>query len=156
MKKITLLALFLTTTFIFSATITGLVPIPDEWNDEPEPTFSEQEHLAIQAVIIDHLSALRLGDGVAAFATLSPPTQELFQTPERFLFLMQREFPLLCTIHEIRFLKLMVLNGEVVEAFTIQGSDGLPISGLIVMDQLPNDTWRINSIGLLLQKINGI
>jgi len=133
---------------------TGFGAAPPETGESNtlEPLFSAQEQEAIRGLITDHLSALQTKDATAAFAQLSPPTQLLFKTAGNFMRLMIEEFPILVATKKIIFVELIELDGYVVEVVQLIGPDGMPVNGLVIVDQMDDDTWRINSIGIMMAR----
>ena len=51
------------------------------------------ERAAIRHVIEQQLEAFRRHDGAAAFAHAAPAIQEMFGTPERFMLMVEHEYP---------------------------------------------------------------
>ena len=122
----------------------------------PSESLSTQDAAAINEVITLHLAALHNDDQEAAFALLAPETQALFGDAERFMRVMRQEFPVLCTVSEVYFGPLAWLNGHVVREMILVGNNFYPVRAFIIMDQQPDGTWLINSLGILQAKKQAI
>jgi hypothetical protein len=111
------------------------------------------ERAAIRRVIEQQLEAFRRHDGAAAFAHAAPAIQEMFGTPERFMLMVEHEYPPIYRPRSHTFRELELVGGEFTQSVTIVGEDGHAAEAFYLMARQPDGTWRI--LGCILTPAEG-
>lgn len=111
------------------------------------------ERAAIRHVIEQQLEAFRRHDGAAAFAHAAPAIQEMFGTPERFMLMVEHEYPPIYRPRSHTFGQLELVGGEFTQSVTIVGEDGHAAEAFYLMARQPDGTWRI--LGCILTPAEG-
>jgi hypothetical protein len=105
--------------------------------------LTDADRAAIRTVIERQLEALRQDDAVGAFALASPEIQAKFETPERFLTMVQTSYQAVYRPRQVVFRDLNTLAGQPTQAVLLVGPDGVPIMALYPMQQQPDGAWKI-------------
>lgn len=111
------------------------------------------ERAAIRHVIEQQLEAFRRHDGAAAFAHAAPAIQELFGTAERFMAMVEHEYPPIYRPRSFTFRELELVGGEFTQSVTVVGEDGSAAEAFYLMARQPDGTWRI--LGCILTPAEG-
>jgi hypothetical protein len=112
------------------------------------PLYAQQRDLtdadraAIRAVIERQLDALRQDDAVSAFALASPEIQAKFETPERFLTMVQTSYQPVYRPRQVMFRDLTTLGSQPTQAVLLVGPDGVPVMAFYPMQQQPDGSWK--------------
>ena len=112
------------------------------------PLYAQQRDLtdadraAIRTVIERQLDALRQDDAVGAFALASPEIQAKFETPERFLAMVQTWYQPVYRPRQVVFRDLNTLAGQPTQAVLLVGPDGVPVMAFYPMQQQPDGSWK--------------
>lgn len=111
------------------------------------------ERAAIRHVIEQQLEAFRRHDGKAAFAHAAPAIQELFGTPERFMLMVEHEYPPIYRPRSYTFRELELIGGEFTQSVTVVGEDGHAAEAFYLMARQPDGSWRV--LGCILTPAEG-
>lgn len=111
------------------------------------------ERAAIRRVIEQQLEAFRRHDGKAAFAHAAPAIQELFGTPERFMLMVEHEYPPIYRPRSYTFRELELVGGEFTQSVTVIGEDGDAAEAFYLMARQPDGSWRV--LGCILTPAEG-
>lgn len=112
------------------------------------PLYAQQRDLtdadraAIRAVIERQLDALRQDDAASAFALASPEIQAKFETPERFLTMVQTSYQPVYRPRQVMFRDLTTLGSQPTQAVLLVGPDGVPVMAFYPMQQQPDGSWK--------------
>lgn len=101
------------------------------------------ERAAIRRVIEEQLEAFKRRDGAVAFGYAAPAIRELFGTPERFMSMVQREYPPIYRPKSFTFGDLEIVGGEFTQNVTVIGEDGVAASAFYLMSRQADGSWRI-------------
>jgi ketosteroid isomerase-like protein len=101
------------------------------------------ERAAIRNVIAQQLEAFKRHDGPAAFAHAAPAIQDLFGTPERFMLMVQHEYPPIYRPRSYTFRELQLVEGEFTQSVTIVSEDGEAANAFYLMSRQADGSWRI-------------
>ena len=113
------------------------------------PLYAQQHDLtdadraAIRTVIERQLEALRQDNAAGAFALASPEIQAKFETPERFMTMVQTSYQPVYRPRQVVFRDLNTLVGQPTQAVLLVGPDGVPVMALYPMQQQPDGAWKI-------------
>lgn len=102
----------------------------------------------IEGVISDQIGAFQAGDAQAAFAYASPNIQALFRTPDRFVTMVQRGYPMVWGPAKVRFLEARRAGEAVVQKVLITD----PAGALHVLEYQMIEGeggWLINGVTIL-------
>jgi len=105
--------------------------------------LTDADRAAIRTVIERQLEALRQDDAVGAFALASPEIQAKFETPERFMTMVQTWYQPVYRPRQVVFRDLNPLAGQPTQAVLLVGPDGVPVMALYPMQQQPDGVWKI-------------
>lgn len=111
------------------------------------------ERAAIRHVIEQQLEAFRRHDGKAAFAHAAPAIQELFGTPERFMLMVEHEYPPIYRPRSYTFRELELVGGEFTQSVTVVGEDGVAAEAFYLMARQSDGSWRV--LGCILTPAEG-
>ena len=111
------------------------------------------ERAAIRHVIEQQLEAFRRHDGKAAFAHAAPAIQELFGTPERFMRMVEHEYPPIYRPRSYTFRELELVGGEFTQSVTVVGEDGVAAEAFYLMARQSDGSWRV--LGCILTPAEG-
>lgn len=107
-----------------------------------------QDRSEIAGVISSQVEAFRAENDTLAFSFASPQIQRFFGTPERFITMVQRGYPMVWRPAEIRFLEQRELNGALWQKVLVR--DGKSRLHLLDYEMISIDgMWRINGVRLL-------
>ena len=116
-------------------------------------SLSASERAAIRRVLEQQLEAFKRHDGAAAFAHAAPAIQDLFGTPERFMRMVEHEYPPIYRPRSYTFRELELVGGEFTQSVTIVGEDGDAATAFYLMARQPDGDWRV--LGCILTPAEG-
>lgn len=116
-------------------------------------SLPSSERVAIRRVIEGQLEAFKRHDGKAAFAYAAPAIQDLFGTPERFMLMVEHEYPPIYRPRSFTFRELELVGGEFTQSVTVVGEDGVAAEAFYLMARQPDGTWRV--LGCILTPAEG-
>jgi hypothetical protein len=116
-------------------------------------SLPSSERAAIRRVIEGQLEAFKRRDGTAAFAYAAPAIQDLFGTPERFMLMVEHEYPPIYRPRSFTFRELELVGGEFTQSVTVVGEDGVAAEAFYLMARQPDGTWRV--LGCILTPAEG-
>jgi hypothetical protein len=116
-------------------------------------SLPSSERAAIRHVIEQQLEAFKRHDGPAAFAHAAQAIQDLFGTPERFMLMVQHEYPPIYRPRSYTFRELELVGGEFTQSVTIVGDDGDAVTAFYLMSHQADGSWRI--LGCVLTPAEG-
>jgi len=111
--------------------------------------LTDADRAAIHTVIERQLEALRQDDAVGAFTLASPEIQAKFETPERFMTMVQTWYQPVYRPRQVVFRDLNPLAGQPTQAVLLVGPDGVPVMALYPMQQQPDGAWKIAGCSLV-------
>jgi hypothetical protein len=111
--------------------------------------LGERDRNAIRSVIEAQLAAFQADDGDAAFSFASPTIQQMFGDPGTFLAMVKTGYMAVYRPREVRFERLVSVQGEPVQLVLLVGPDLEVVTAFYAMQRQPDGSWRIN--GCVLQ-----
>ena len=102
----------------------------------------------IRKVIEQQLDAFAADDAERAFSFASPMIRKLFGSPERFIGMVRRGYPVVYRPAAVAFLRPEVDQGEVRQDVQMQDSAGNTWIARYRMQRQSDRMWRINGVDL--------
>ena len=99
------------------------------------------------------MQAFQRDDGVEAFSYAAPSIRAMFQTPDRFMMMVQRGYLPVYRPHGRPVPGPGEGEGRPLQKVQVVGPDGRPVMAVYTMEMQPDGTWRI--AGCVLFKIDG-
>ena len=109
-----------------------------------DDALEEADRQAIRSVIEAQLAAFQADDGATAFGFASPAIQEMFGDPATFLAMVRAAYLPVYRPREVRFERLILLQGEPVQPVLLVGPDLEVVTAYYAMQEQPDGSWRIN------------
>jgi Domain of unknown function (DUF4864) len=103
---------------------------------------------AIATVITRQLEAFKANDGAGAFAHASPFIQGMFNDANTFSRMVQQGYPQIYRSRTVKFLKLGMIDGRLVQTVLIEGTDGTSVTAAYEMLEV-DGVWRVNGVSLI-------
>lgn len=104
---------------------------------------------AMAEVILSQMNAFREDDGEAAFAHASAGIRALFATPERFMRMVRLGYPQIYRFRDVAIRDEVMFHGQPALIVHVVGEDDSSVLALYVMQQLDDESWRIDGCYLL-------
>jgi len=118
--------------------------------DPAQATLSESDRGAIRTVIEEQLDAFHRDDASTAFALAAPGIQRMFQSAERFLFMVKRGYQAVYRHARVEFREIQHIEDVgPVQSVYVEGQDGGSVMALYPMERQPDGSWRINGCHLV-------
>lgn len=118
------------------------------------PAGYAQEAETLKSIISNQIEAFRKNDGVAAFGFASLQLRSMFQSPERFMEMVRRQYAPVYKPENFRFGQTSLETaGRPVQIVEIVDRQGRSWRATYTFVQHPDGTWRI--AGVQLEKIPG-
>ena len=102
--------------------------------------------MAIRQVIEQQLDAFAADDATRAFSFAAPVIRQLFGSPERFLAMVKRGYPMVYRPASVAFLRPEAGDGEVLQDVQMQDADGAAWTASYRMQRQPDKSWRISGV----------
>jgi hypothetical protein len=109
-----------------------------------EVNVSPADREAIRTIIQSQIEAFRRDDSETAFGYASPMIREMFGTPDNFMDMVRRGYPMVYRPQVFDFAEIVLLNGEPAQKVHVVGPDGRPVDAFYPMTKLPDGSWRID------------
>lgn len=105
--------------------------------------LSKADAAKVRDVIRAQLDAFAADDAARAFSYASSGIQRMFGTPERFIDMVRRGYPVVLRPASVSFLAPAAHGGEVLQAVEMVDADGAVWVALYRLERQKNGTWRI-------------
>lgn len=105
--------------------------------------ITSEDRATIKAIISEQLQAFQQDDGDRAFSFASPSIQQQFQTPQRFLKMVQTAYPSVYRPRSVIFETLAIADDQWVQSVLLMDSAGDVVRALYLMNHDPEHGWRI-------------
>jgi len=109
---------------------------------------------AIGAVVQAQLDAFQRDDGSEAFGYASPAIRRMFETPERFMTMVERGYAPVYRPERVEFRDIVRYRGRITQRVDVVGPDGEPVIAHYLMEQQDDGSWRID--GCILEVVPDI
>ncbi len=113
------------------------------------PTGSAQEPDTLKSIISRQIEAFRANDGPAAFGFASQQLQSFFQSPDRFMDMVRRQYSPVFRPDRFNFVgTTLETSGRPVQIVEIVDKSGLTWIATYLFEQHRDGTWRIAAVRL--------
>ena len=118
------------------------------------PPGHAQEPETLKSIISSQIEAFRNNDGVTAFGFASLKLRSIFQSPERFMEMVRRQYAPVYRPEKFRFGRTSLETaGRPVQFVDIVDQQGRSWIAIYTFEQHPDGSWRI--AGVQLEKLPG-
>lgn len=114
---------------------------------------SEPEQRAIRAVVEAQLAAFAADDARRAFDFASPTLREMFGSPDRFIAMVRRSYPVVYRHTSAIFLAPVRVEGQLVQGVNLTDARGGLWLAVYQFERQPDSSWRIS--GCVVQPSSG-
>ncbi|MBV9890720.1 MAG: DUF4864 domain-containing protein [Rhizobacter sp.] len=118
----------------------------------PEP-LTAAEARAVRIVVSAQLDAFAHDDAARAFSYAAPAIQAIFQTPERFIAMVQAGYPVVYRAAAATFLVPQRVGDEVMQGVHLSDGNGAVWLATYRLERQSDGTWRIR--GCDVQRASG-
>ena len=109
-----------------------------------QPAGMKTEDVAeIRNIILGQLDAFRGDDAEKAFSFAAPQIQKIFKTPEIFLRMVRKSYPVDTGPQSFEFRGTQRIDGNIVQPLAVIGPTGVSETALYIMEEQPDGTWKI-------------
>ncbi len=122
----------------------ALVLLLSAWPGQAAAALSALEEKNVRAVIQAQLRAFAADNARAAFALATPALQTQFGTPETFMAMVRRSYPVVYAPGHVAFLKPEVQQGEVIQRVQMSDQQGKAWLAVYSLQQQKSKDWRIS------------
>lgn len=113
--------------------------------------MTSADQTAIQALIRQQLEAFQRDDAEAAFQFASPAIQAQFGTATNFLEMVRQGYAPVYRPRAVLFSELLTLEGMPAQTVMLMSANQELVEAIYLMQQQPDDSWRIH--GCLLKPV---
>ncbi len=106
--------------------------------------ISQADTQGARAAIQAQLKAFAADDAKRAFALASPQLRQMFGTPENFIAMVRRGYPVVYRPASVAFLKPERDGEALVQAVHMTDADGVLWLALYHLERQPDKSWRIS------------
>ncbi len=118
------------------------------------PMAHAQEPETLKSIISSQIEAFRKNDGVTAFSFASLKLRSIFQSPERFMEMVRRQYAPVYRPENFSFGQTSLETaGRPVQVVDIVDQQGRAWRAVYTFEQHPDGSWRI--AGVQLEKLPG-
>jgi hypothetical protein len=125
---------------------------PEE-RDNRAMDLTDTDRIAIRAVIEQQIQAFQNDDAVTAFSFASPEIQNQFGSAEHFMDMVKSSYMAVYRPRSVMFEGITTIEGSLSQRVILLGPDGGLVSAYYLMQQQPDQSWRIN--GCMLMPLEG-
>jgi len=108
------------------------------------PTVSQADTQGARAAIQAQLKAFAADDAQRAFSFATPQLRQMFGTPENFIAMVRRGYPVVYRPASVAFLKPERDGEALVQAVHMTDADGVLWLALYHLERQPDKSWRIS------------
>ena len=112
--------------------------------DAPPAAVSPADTSAARAAILAQIKAFAADDATRAFSFATPQLREMIGTPENFISMVRRNYPVVYRPASVAFLKPERDVDAMVQAVHMTDADGVLWLALYRLERQPDKTWRIS------------
>jgi hypothetical protein len=126
--------------------------VPTSAAPNAEPVAAADAH-AVRSVVSAQLEAFANDDAARAFSYAAPAIQAMFQTPERFIAMVRRGYPVVYRPTSTTFFVPQRLGADVVQEVQLGDADGATWVATYLLERQRDGAWRIK--GCDVQRASG-
>lgn len=114
--------------------------------------FTDADAKAVRQVVEAQLAALAADDAVKAFSYAAPNVREAVGSPEGFLAMVQRGYPVVYRPATVAFLKANGKDDDVIQRVQMVDAEGESWLAIYSLQRQKNRTWRITGCSVVENK----
>lgn len=108
-----------------------------------DPVAAEEAR-AVRAVVEGQLAAFAADDAKRAFSYAAPSIRTMFQTPDRFMEMVRRGYPVVYRAATVLFLDPELIQGELIQGVRLTDLEGHLWLATYRLERQPDKSWRIS------------
>lgn len=105
---------------------------------------SEGDAKALRSVVEAQLAAFAADDAERAFSYAAPTIREMFQTPDRFMDMVRRGYPVVYRPSRVVYLAPLDVDGQFVQGVQMTDSSGQLWLAVYQFERQADRSWRIS------------
>ena len=114
--------------------------------------FTAADAAAVRTVVQAQLAAFAADDAARAFFYAAPNVRQATGTPDGFLAMVQRGYPVVYRPASVAFLKPNGKNDDVIQRVQMTDADGESWLAIYSLQRQKNKTWRITGCSVVENK----
>ena len=107
-------------------------------------TVAAEDAKAVRAVVEAQLAAFAADDARRAFSYAAPSIREMFKTPDRFMEMVRRGYPVVYRAASVVFFNPQRIQGLLIQGVQLTDADGSLWLATYRLERQPDKSWRIN------------
>ena len=111
--------------------------------------FTTADAVAVRTVVQAQLAAFAADDATKAFFYAAPNVRQAMGTPDGFLAMVQRGYPVVYRPASVAFLKANGKNDDVIQRVQMTDADGESWLAIYSLQRQKNKTWRITGCSVV-------
>jgi hypothetical protein len=115
-------------------------------------SVAPEDAQSVKAVVRAQLDAFAADDARLAFSFAAPNIQSLFETPENFMVMVRKGYPVVYRPASVTFMAPRNNEADVVQPVQMRDSKGVSWLVLYSLRRQPDASWRISSCVVLESK----
>ena len=97
-----------------------------------------------RAVVEAQLAAFAADDARSAFSYAAPSIREMFGTPDRFMEMVRKGYPVVYRAASVSFLSPVRVQGQLLQGVQLTDADGSLWLATYRIERQPDQSWRIS------------
>ena len=114
--------------------------------------FTEADAKAVRRVVTAQLAALAADDAAKAFSYAAPNVREAVGTPDGFLAMVQRGYPVVYRPASVAFLKANGKDNDAIQRVQMVDADGESWLAIYSLQRQKDHSWRITGCSVVENK----
>ena len=114
--------------------------------------FTGADAVAVRTVVEAQLAAFAADDAAKAFSYAAPNVRQAMGTPDGFLAMVQRGYPVVYRPASVAFLKANGKNDDVIQRVQMTDAEGESWLAIYSLQRQKNKTWRITGCSVVGNK----
>lgn len=114
--------------------------------------FTGADAVAVRTVVEAQLAAFAADDAAKAFSYAAPNIRQAMGTPDGFLAMVQRGYPVVYRPASVAFLKANGKNDDVIQRVQMTDAEGESWLAIYSLQRQKNKTWRITGCSVVGNK----
>ena len=111
--------------------------------------FTTADAVAVRTVVQAQLAAFAADDATKAFFYAAPNVRQAMGTPDGFLAMVQRGYPVVYRPASVAFLKANGKNDDVIQRVQMTDAEGESWLAIYSLQRQKNKTWRITGCSVV-------
>ena len=114
--------------------------------------FTSADEKSVRSVVESQLAALAKDDATKAFSYAAPNVRKAFGTANRFLSMVQKDYPVVYRPASVAFLKAEGDGDDVVQRVQMQDTEGNAWLAVYSLQRQKGNLWRITGCAVIENK----